>query len=347
MNQSSQRIVLQAIDEALATGASFFAYRLPGEADIHFGCQVAGKEADAAEQFVVHPFVDDDSSPEVCIDAHLNAEDFLASKHSVHHSLLPITQTGTSLEQYLDTAHRCIDALQSAEVSKVVLSRVIVQTATNAVWGNRFMQLVQSMPHAFAFVFNTPITGAWMGASPELLLSAHGEMLNTMALAGTKAADDSRPWTAKEIAEQRYVATYIEQAFARLGIDYSKHSTTAMQAGNVQHISTPFSAVCTNQQQQRLLLDALHPTPALAGVPKQKAIETILGLEQHQRRYYGGYIGPQNADGNFNYFVNLRCMQFTLTQCCIYAGGGLTAQSIAIDEWHETQLKAHPLIAII
>ena len=346
MNQSSQRIVLQAIDEALATGASFFAYRLPGEADIHFGCQVAGKEADAAEQFVVHPFVDDDSSPEVCIVAHLNAEDFLASKLSVHHSLLPITQTGTSLEQYLDTAHRCIDALQSAEVSKVVLSRVIVQPATSAVWGNRFMQLAQSMPHAFAFVFNTPITGAWMGASPELLLSAHGEMLNTMALAGTKAADDSRPWTAKEIAEQRYVATYIEQAFARLGIDYSKHSTTAMQAGNVQHISTPFSALCSRHMQQQLLR-TLHPTPALAGVPKQKAIEKILELEQHQRRYYGGFVGPKKANGDFRYYVNLRCMQFTQTQCCIYAGGGLTAQSIAIDEWHETQLKAQPLLALL
>lgn len=186
-----------------------------------------------------------------------------------------------------------------------------------------------------------------MGASPELLLSAHDGKLNTMALAATKAVDNPRSWTEKEIAEQHYVATYIERTFVKLGLNYTKHPTTEMPAGNVQHICTPFSAVCPSNNRQQLLLDALHPTPALAGVPKQKAIETILGLEQHQRRYYGGYIGPQKAYGNFNYFVNLRCMQFTLTQCCIYAGGGLTAQSIAIDEWHETQLKAQPLIAVI
>ena len=347
MSESSMQTISQAIQQALTIGASFFAYRMPGEAHAEFGCQLPGKPHEVENRFVVHPFVATQSSPAVCIHAHLDAEAFLALQHSGHQSLLPITQSSTSLEQYLDMANRCIDALRSGEVDKVVLSRVIAQSAGNQHWGERFVQLANSMPHAFVFVFNTPATGAWMGASPELLLSAHDGTLNTMALAGTKAADDPRPWTAKEIAEQRYVATYIEQAFANLGIDCSKHRTTAMQAGNVQHICTPFSAVCPSNNQQQLLLDALHPTPALAGVPKQKAIGTILGVEQHQRRYYGGYIGQQNADGSFNYFVNLRCMQFTLTQCCIYAGGGLTAQSIAIDEWHETQLKAQPLLAII
>ena len=347
MSQLSQQTVLQAIEEALTIGASFYAYRMPGEADTEFGCQLPGEAHEAEKRFVVHPFVGSESSPEVCIHAHLNAEAFLSLNHAKTMPLLPITQSSTSLEQYLDMANRCIDALRSGEVNKVVLSRVIVLPIGSKHWGERFMQLANAMPHAFVFVFNTPSTGAWMGASPELLLSAKNGKLNTMALAGTKAAYDNRPWAAKEIAEQSYVANYIERTFINLGLKYSKHSTSAFPAGNVQHICTPFSAVCPNHEQQQLLLYALHPTPALAGVPKPKAIETILGLEQHQRRYYGGYIGPQNADGNFNYFVNLRCMQFTQTQCCIYAGGGLTAQSIAIDEWHETQLKAQPLLAML
>lgn len=347
MSQSSMQTVSQAIHKALTIGASFFAYRMPGEAHAEFGCQLPGIAHAAENRFVVHPFVATQSSPEVCIHAHLDAEAFVAANHEQSAPLLPITQSSTSLEQYLDMANRCIDALRSSEVDKVVLSRVIVQDAGNRHWGERFVQLANSMPHAFVFVFNTPATGAWMGASPELLLSAHDGKLNTMALAATKAVDNPRSWTEKEIAEQRYVATYIERTFVKLGLNYTKHPTTAMPAGNVQHICTPFSAVCPSNNRQQLLLDALHPTPALAGEPKQKAIETIFGLEQHQRRYYGGYIGPQKADGNFNYFVNLRCMQFTLTQCCIYAGGGLTAQSIAIDEWHETQLKAQPLIAVI
>ena len=61
------------------------------------------------------------------------------------------------------------------------------------------------------------------------------------------------------------------------------------------------------------------------------------------RRYYGGYIGPVDAWGNYDYFVNLRSMEFDSERYCIYVGSGLTADSDAEKEWQETVQKAKTL----
>ncbi|MGN0214771.1 MAG: chorismate-binding protein [Muribaculaceae bacterium] len=349
MMQSSTHTVSQAIQEALVHGHTFFAYRMPQSRQIVFGAQLApASTLPVSETFVAHPFIADKATPIVEIEAQYNAEQYLeAATKAPSNSLLPITQQSTSLSQYLDMANHCIEALRKQELNKVVLSRVIVQPCEQHHWGERFLSLAADSSHAFVFVFNSPESGAWMGASPELLLSAQNHTLQTMALAATKSATDTRAWTEKEIVEQQYVEQYISHTFASLSIHFQVQPKQNRIAGNVQHICTPFTAQCADTAKHEMLLNALHPTPAIAGLPKNQAIETIVTTEQHQRRYYGGFVGPRFANGDFRHFVCLRTMQFSLNQCCIYAGGGLTAQSVALDEWHETQLKAQALLSLL
>ena len=87
----------------------------------------------------------------------------------------------------------------------------------------------------------------------------------------------------------------------------------------------------------------MHPTPAIAGTPTDIAVSYINNIESHNRRYYGGYVGPVDENGEFDFFVNLRSLEFSGNDYCIYVGGGLTADSDAEKEWQETAEKAKTL----
>ena len=94
------------------------------------------------------------------------------------------------------------------------------------------------------------------------------------------------------------------------------------------------------------ILCALHPTPAVGGYPKEAAKVWIDRVEPHRRRYYGGYLGPVQADG-MRLFVNLRCMEVDDGYVRLYVGGGLTVQSQPASEWCETEAKAQTLLSVI
>jgi len=94
-------------------------------------------------------------------------------------------------------------------------------------------------------------------------------------------------------------------------------------------------------------VEALHPTPAVAGQPKEDAIRFIKELEPHDREYYTGFLGPINKDREIDLFVNLRCAKITPTSLSLYVGGGITLDSDPADEWDETRWKAESLLKIL
>ena len=94
------------------------------------------------------------------------------------------------------------------------------------------------------------------------------------------------------------------------------------------------------------ILSALHPTPAVGGYPKELAMEWIRRVEPHERRYYGGYLGPMFGE-HVRLFVNLRCMEVDDSRLRLYVGGGLTDKSDPESEWKETEAKAQTLLSII
>ena len=88
------------------------------------------------------------------------------------------------------------------------------------------------------------------------------------------------------------------------------------------------------------LINSLHPTPAICGIPKSVATDFILKYEGYNRAYYSGYLGELNMNDSTNLFVNLRCMQIENNMAAIYVGGGITNESIPENEWLETVSKS-------
>lgn len=95
------------------------------------------------------------------------------------------------------------------------------------------------------------------------------------------------------------------------------------------------------------LINALHPTPAVCGLPKAVAEAFILQNENYDRSYYSGYLGELNLNERTSLFVNLRCVELENNLASIYVGGGITADSIPENEWEETVSKAEVMKKVL
>jgi len=94
-------------------------------------------------------------------------------------------------------------------------------------------------------------------------------------------------------------------------------------------------------------IKALHPTPAVCGLPKEAAEQFILENENYHREFYTGFLGELNVKENTHLFVNLRCMKLQNQKATLYAGGGITTDSVAEKEWEETVYKSHNMKEIL
>jgi len=217
---------------------------------------------------------------------------------------------------------------------------------------NIFDETCHRHPNAFVYLFKSD-HHFWLGASPEPLLRLQDGIASTVSLAGTRTHSMANMklgnWTMKEVLEQEYVTRYIHDILREFNIkDYRVTSPYVKKAGDLVHLRTDFSFRYA-QVKDRIweLLDSLHPTPAVAGQPKDEAISFIKQLEPHDREYYAGFLGPMISDDVVDLFVNLRCMKITPESLSLFIGGGITLESIPEDEWEETQWKAKSLLNII
>lgn len=334
-----------AIKKALQCGMRFYAYRLPGESKVHFGAQISQEECD--KWFCVHPFIESHSTPTVKIMAQIDAAEVVAMTYLfAKKKKLQITDKTTSKEDYLRQAKAVISQLREGEMDKVVLSRTICGSTRHIDWVEAFERLLEN-DSAYVFIFNSEETGAWIGATPERYLSHSNDEVKTMALAGTRETTSPGEWSEKDRAEQAVVTHYIAKTLTQCGANYVISPIKDYIAGNVKHLCNDFLAKNMSEAQIEELKKCLHPTPAVAGMPKAKAMEKITQTELHNRRYYSGYVGAEDKNGNFEYFVNLRSLAFDDETYCIFVGSGLTAASVAENEWSETQAKAQMMLNAI
>ena len=101
------------------------------------------------------------------------------------------------------------------------------------------------------------------------------------------------------------------------------------------------------QQFATVMLELLHPTSAVCGMPKAEAMQFILENENYDREFYSGYLGPININNASNIFVNLRSMKICQNTAHIYAGAGITEDSDPEKEWNETEIKMKTMLNIL
>ena len=241
---------------------------------------------------------------------------------------------------YAKTFQHFHHQLTDGTFNKIVLARhtqykVIEQEPSEQL----FLRACQRYPNAYIALITTPDNGTWLISTPELLLEINGRKGKTMALAGTIPNTQTPNWSKKNTEEQQIVTRYIAdtlQSFAS-HIDISQPHT--VKAGKVMHLQTDIHFTLREKADTIELIEQLHPTPAVCGLPKAAARQFITDNEPFPRLYYSGFSGILGAEGETKLYVSLRCMQITNQQLRLFAGGGLLKESEVESEWRETEAK--------
>ena len=321
----------------------FVAFRLPKANS--FSLVIDEGIQDPAYHFVIHPF--DKSGPTPSVAIHSNTlEQNQVFEFRTHRQC---KTTPTSKSEYLDLAESVIDRMNATSLEKIVLSRTHHVPNHDTDLFELFDNLMSTYPNAFVYLYNIPGQGAWMGATPEILIEEDPNYITTVALAATQKiagrTAEEVEWNAKEIEEQAIIQRYIEQQLNQDRQTFKKGKTYTTTAGNVFHLKTVYQ-IQTSDANLDDLVELLHPGPAICGMPKPEAKSIILNEENHDRKYYCGYLGLKTKS-NTGLFINLRCMEIFNDQFVLYVGGGLTKDSSATSEWEETVLKSKTLDAVI
>jgi isochorismate synthase len=249
------------------------------------------------------------------------------------------TWENKSSSNYQDEVSQILSKIQMDEVQKVVLSRPYFYETSKASPSGTFASLCKQYPHCTVFALFHEDFGSWMGATPEVLLEGTEEGYRSMSLAGTRLSGGMN-WGEKEIEEQKFVTKEIHRTLKNLGGHIRRTPQTTFGAGPVEHLMT---WVNTDNQQLKVLetLEALHPTPAVCGTPTDKAQSLLPTIESYPRELYTGYIAWVKDRVYAN--VLLRTMKWYANGIQFYAGGGITKDSVPLNEWMETEYKISAL----
>ena len=258
-------------------------------------------------------------------------------------------------DSFIQLVEAGIRAIEAGTLQKIVPSRtrtIRLPDGFDVVDG--FQKLCAAHPQALISFVSIPGVGTWLGATPELLVCVRDKKIfNTVALAGTLPHHPgldirSVAWTQKEIEEQALVERYVISCFKKLRLrEYDEHGPRTVLAGNLMHLKSEFTVdmEATNfPQLGSVMLDLLHPTSAVCGMPLDTSLHFLQTYEPHDRAFYSGYLGPVNVQNNIELFVNIRCMQICGNEAIVYAGAGVTIDSIPEMEWSETEMKLNALL---
>lgn len=256
---------------------------------------------------------------------------------------------GSEKELFVQLVNQGIEAIESGKMEKIVPARTkILNLPEGFDLGKTILKLIHSYPNSFVNFFHIPQVGTWLGATPEVLIETKGNFFYTMALAGTQVAKGYNPlksaaWTQKEIEEQALVRRYIVDCFKKIRLrEYEEHGPKTVMAGHLLHLRSDFKVNMKSTgfpQLGSVMLDLLHPTSAVCGMPRLEAHEFLQENESFDRSFFAGFLGPVNIESETSIYVNLRTANFQENQVVLFAGAGVTEDSDPEKEWEETEMK--------
>ncbi|GAA4320724.1 chorismate-binding protein [Pontixanthobacter gangjinensis] len=371
----------QKVKSQISENRAFVAYRKPGEKAVKAFLQSDDKVykvKDLSEKgFIFAPFkteatsyiIPSEKSEVIQFESSLEG---MEKESNNDFDNFDFEQLEEDQKRHENLVQKGIDAIRAGDFKKVVLARSERVQVLDPDAVRIFRKLLHKYPQAMVYVWFHPETGYWLGATPETLMKLDRNRFETMALAGTqvyKGTDDVE-WGVKEIEEQGFVTDYILDMLEGVqGVEQVKTSGAySARAGNLLHICTDISGRLKSQENLKDLVNALHPTPAVCGLPKEKALQFIHENEIQPREFYSGYLGELNLKTEHKrssnrrnqenqqfvsisrqteLFVNLRCMKLKDGNARIFVGGGITKDSNAADEWMETVNKSQTMKAVL
>lgn len=266
--------------------------------------------------------------------------------------------TDSENTNFNDLVKKAIAAIEQNQFEKVVPSRTkTIPLTEDFDIVDSFQKLSSAYATALVSFVSIPGIGHWLGATPETLVTVEGKnIFKTVALAGTLPYSEGMnlkavAWTEKEIEEQALVERYVISCFKKIRLrEYEEHGPKSMVAGNLVHLKSEFvvDMAATNfPQLGTVMLQLLHPTSAVCGMPLDPALKFLKENEGYDREFYAGYLGPVNIQNTINLFVNLRCMKLMDGEARLFAGAGVTVDSEPEKELAETEMKFRTLLNIL
>lgn len=354
--------MIEAKDEGLAVAKALFRYpheqrfckleQIGGQPDALMSCEELGVQ----RGFVMAPFAPSEDRPVIVIRPdRVDWGEVPQGSLSLDAFDAQVVDGALERQRYGIDFRNFHAQLTNGTFSKIVLARCSHMVAQReADLEELFFCACRRYPRMFVALVQTPRCGTWLMATPEILLQGSGQEWHTMALAGTmklgndmldfdtpgaRTSAQNIRWSDKNRFEQRYVADYIEEQIEQFSDNVTSSDPYTTRAGDLVHLRTDFSFSINDDRSIGRVINALHPTPAVCGMPKQPTFGFIMSNEQMPRSYYSGFAGPMDIDGKTSLYVSLRCMRFEGRDLWLYAGGGLLADSNEEDEWNETEAK--------
>ncbi|MDR8391114.1 isochorismate synthase [Aliifodinibius sp. S!AR15-10] len=251
------------------------------------------------------------------------------------------------------------ELIAKKKFDKIVLAREVVRHTDHPIVVTQVMNTLRSQyPSCYNFLIRDKQGKAFLGCSPERLVSFKKNYLLTDSLAGSV----SRGKTATEDVhlekyllnseknrrEHQFVTSAIEEHLQPFTHDIERaEQPDVKKLKNVQHLYTPVRAWLKEDTNQFSILNKLHPTPAVGGHPRSQAVPYIDSLEEFDRGWYAGPVGWFNLNGGGEFAVAIRSSLVDGNTARVFAGCGIVEDSDPQTEWEETNLKLMPILSAL
>lgn len=254
-----------------------------------------------------------------------------------------------SYSSWCERMKKILEQLKSGAYSKIVLARAKKFCfAENTV--HNPLQILSALDESnkrrggsngYLFCLQLENNSSFLGCSPERLFHVHGANVHTAAIAGTvRREHEPELWNAKNVREHNFVVTHISDALSNLKADVSVGVTKVLQLPRLLHLATPIEAKLSGDDGGDVfsLLESLHPTPAVCGMPREKTRKILAEIEHFDRGLFAGPFGWFSRD-EAEFCVAIRSALIDSADVIAYAGSGIVEGSEARSEWDETELK--------
>lgn len=258
-------------------------------------------------------------------------------------------------ELWAESVTALTDRIAAGFPSKVVLARRVGVESADEFDARAVLSRLRERFHECTVFAMRSGEAVFLGATPETLVSLHGERVRADCLAGSARrgkteAEDERLGNEllhddKERREHAIVARGITEALSGVANDVQSPETPVLRRmANVQHLHTPIEARTDAQRHVLELVQLLHPTAATAGMPREAALCLIREQEPFSRGWYAGPVGWIDAEGGGEFAVALRSGLLRDDVATLYAGCGIVQGSQPEREWAESEIKLEAML---
>lgn len=258
--------------------------------------------------------------------------------HEWRHAPLP----GWTEAEWGEAVRAALERIDAGSLEKVVLARSVEVRGDSPLdpW-SLTARLVEANPHCYRYLVRPAGRAAFLGASPERLVSLRGGAVASDAVAGTARSDgDSLLASEKDRNEHEFVVRHIVEALGPLCSSIAAEPSPSLQRHrHLSHLRTRVTGSAPAGVHVLDLVARVHPTPAVAGVPRDRALAFLRENEPSHRGWYAGAVGWMDAAGDGDFAVGIRSALVEGTRALLFAGAGIVRGSDPAAEWAETDVK--------